>query len=75
MKQGIINWQTGEPKEEGEYLVLVHGKRVMVDELYAYDEIKNGCVGKAYVWKHNWTISVTAWCKLSDIKPYKEEEL
>ena len=67
--ESVIKWQTGEPKEEGEYLVVIHGKRIKVDRLYAYDEIKDGYIEKAYVWRDNWLSGITAWCKLSDIKP------
>ena len=74
-RNSVVKWQNGEPKEEGEYLVVVHGKRVQEDQVYTYDEIKNGSVKKVYVWTVHWPTAVTAWCKLSDIKPYKEEEV
>ena len=70
--ESIIKWKTGQPKEEGEYLVVVHGKRVEVDQLYACDEINGNRVEKVFVWNENWLRTVTAWCKLSDIEPYKE---
>ena len=65
----IIKWQTGEPKERGEYLVTLLSGKVKVAEFYKYkvadkeywDCIPYGIVG------------VKAWCKLSDIEPYKEE--
>lgn len=68
----VIKWQTGEPKEEGDYLVVVHSKRVEFDRLYAYGDVKNGRIEKAYFWKESLARTITAWCKLSDIKPYKE---
>lgn len=69
----IIHWETGEPKEEGEYLVVVFGTKIEVDYLYAWDDIKDGRITKRFSWKENWLRNITAWCKLSDIKPYKEE--
>ena len=66
MKQSIINWQTGEPKESGSYLVVLKDGKVYSDYFST-----NSVLGK------NWNVFsktyITAWCKLSDIKPYKEE--
>lgn len=67
-KYSIVHWQTGEPKERGEYLVTLLSGKVKVAEFYKYkvadkeywDCIPYGIVG------------VKAWCKLSDIEPYKE---
>ena len=66
-KYSIVHWQTGEPKERGEYLVTLLSGKVKVAEFYKYkvadkeywDCIPYGIVG------------VKAWCKLSDIEPYK----
>lgn len=69
----IIPWNTGEPKEEGEYLVVVFGTKIEVDYLFAWDDIKDGRITKRFSWKENWLRNITAWCKLSDIKPFKEE--
>lgn len=66
--ESTIKWQTGEPKENGEYLVSLEDGSVCRDEwreLYCEDDIK--------CWVYN-EGEVTAWCKLSDIKPYKEKE-
>ena len=65
--ESVIKWQTGEPKENGEYLVSLKDGSVCRDEwreLYCED-----CV-KCWVYNEG---EVTAWCKLSDIEPYKEE--
>ena len=67
-KEGLseIRWQTGEPKENGEYLVSLKDGSVCRDEwreLYCEDDVK--------CWVYN-EGEVTAWCKLSDIEPYKE---
>lgn len=70
----IIHWETGEPKEEGEYLVVVYGRKIEVDYWFAWDDIKDGRITKCFSWKENWYRKIIAWCKISDIKPYKEEE-
>lgn len=62
-----IQWHTGEPKENGEYLVTLEDGSVCRDEwreLYCEDDIK--------CWVYN-EGEVIAWCKLSDVKPCKEE--
>lgn len=64
----IIHWQTGEPEENGEYLVSLEDGSVCRDEwreLYCEDDIK--------CWVYN-EGEVTAWCKLSDIETYKKEK-
>lgn len=59
-----IHWQTGEPKESGIYLVTTSSNIVRTSYW------NNGC------WLINdlpfSTLKIKAWCKLSDIKPYKE---
>jgi hypothetical protein len=69
----IIHWNTGEPKEEGEYLVVVFGRKIEVDYWFAYDDIEDGRITTRFSWKENWLRKITAWCKTSDIKLYKEE--
>lgn len=62
-----IKWQTGEPEENGEYLVSLEDGSVCRDEwreLYCDDDMK--------CWVYN-EGEVKAWSKLSDIEPYKEE--
>lgn len=61
--ESIIKWQTGEPKEGGHFLVTLKNKSVTYDSW-----VKHG-IGWAY-----FPNFVTAWCKLSDIEPYKEEQ-
>ena len=62
-----IKWQTGEPKEGGEYLITTYNGKVRVDEFYHYS-----VSGKEYGTFIKYTNPI-AWCKLSDIEPYKEE--
>jgi hypothetical protein len=77
-----IKWQTGKPKENGSYLVtfkycyledLNTGERLYHKRLY------QTFIGQTY-WEGFWhqyddkmsACKVIAWCKISDIKPYKE---
>lgn len=59
-----IKWQTGEPKESGSYLVFIKGEF----SNYTTCAMYNGITG----WCHWKKEEITAWCKLSDIEPYKE---
>lgn len=58
-----IKWQTGEPKEEGDYLVSLKDGCVTFDGF--------GCFGRKK-WFYYRSDFILAWCKLSDIEPYKE---
>lgn len=62
--ESVIKWQTGEPKEAGEYLVTT------LDGLIDYDFFCKLSDGDLFWVSLN---NVSAWCKLSDIEPYKEE--
>ena len=66
--KSVIKWQTGEPKEGGEYLITTYNGKVRVDEFYHYS-----VSGKEYGTFIKYTNPI-AWCKLSDIEPYKEEK-
>ena len=59
----LIKWQTDDPKEDGCYLVTVKGTYDIFVSCAYYSHLRG--------WSH-WA-NVLAWCKLSDIKPYKEE--
>lgn len=65
----IIKWKTGKPKEFGEYLVTLQDGSIQVDS-WEYDVI---CDEEGIPFWRLYTYNVTAWCKLSDIEPYKEE--
>ena len=60
--ESVIKWSTGRPEETGSYMVSVGGRFVTTDYWYCLK-------GK---WQY-WEGEVIAWCKLSDIEPYKEE--
>lgn len=60
-----IKWQTGEPYESGSYLVTMKDGAVSIRDWY------NSYIGCKY-WVCRTDVEVTAWCKLSDIEPYKE---
>lgn len=70
-KESLIRWQTREPTKEGKYIVTLLGGAVTVDELYSYEYIKGSRTTIKYAWRRNFQDAVIAWCKLSDIKPYK----
>ena len=64
--ESIIKWQKGEPKEGGLYLVSLKNCRVDFD---AYEGIRKDWP----CWIENEEEDIVAWCKLSDIEPYKAE--
>lgn len=60
--ESVIKWQTGKPKESGSYIVTLRFGLIEEDSW-------NNIIQR---WSRN-NGEVIAWCKLSDIKPYKEE--
>lgn len=60
--ESTIKWQTGLPEETGSYLVSIGDRFVTTDYWKGLDQ----------KWQY-WDGEVTAWLKLRDIKPYKEE--
>lgn len=63
--ESIIKWQIGEPKEEGMYLVSINGE--------ASTYVASAVYMHGRGWCHWEAEEIIAWCKLSDIEPYKEE--
>lgn len=61
--ESVIKWQTGEPYESGNYLVTMKDGTISTLEWYDW--------GKCWVWSIE-DNPIIAWCKLSDIEPYKE---
>lgn len=61
----IIDWQTGTPLENGMYLVTLGSGDVTTDIWLGKDR-------RWYEYDDNLE-QVIAWCKLSDIVPYKSE--
>ena len=63
--ESVIKWRTGEPKEEGYYLVTFKSLDGLTVETAGYDD-------------YGWEIytsdycRIIAWCPLDEIKPYKE---
>lgn len=64
MKESVIKWQTGDPKSVGFYLVSTAKNEVVINHV-TIDENDN------FVW-FSGKDEILAWCKLSDIEPYKE---
>lgn len=60
-----IKWQTGEPKEGGFYLITTATGSIVFD--YWRFSLNR------HYWGYLNKFDVKAWCKLSDIEPYKEE--
>ena len=58
-----IKWNKGEPKENGVYLLTLKNQAVCIDYL-----------GNNHVWKRFEDDDIAAWCKLSDVEPYKEKQ-
>ena len=64
MEERIIKWRTGEPKEDGRYIITNIEGKVDID-YYSY---RHG-------WGYYHNKAVIAWCKLNDVEPYKKIEL
>lgn len=60
----VVKWQTGYPTEGGYYLITTTNGRIDTDHWLIFANI--GC------WEYYNKFGVVAWCKLSDIEPYKE---
>lgn len=69
-RYSVIHWQTGEPREYGDFIVTLKGGIVCKDTFLALAD-EDGCIRKD--WMNNFKDGVVAWCKISDIMPYKEE--
>lgn len=63
--ESVIKWHKGEPKESGVYLVTINCKYSIFVQYAQF-----GCLTG---WSYFNPKEIIAWCKLSDIKPYKEE--
>ena len=63
--ESVIKWQTGKPKESGAYLITTDSGNVFVGYWRVFS---NNCD-----WDYRYKFDVIAWCKLSDIEPYKKE--
>lgn len=63
--ESTIKWQIGDPKEGGSYLITTLNGKVCYDYWRVFPN--------SSYWEYRSKFDVAAWCKLSDIKPYKEE--
>lgn len=63
MSISAIKWQTGEPKEQDLYIATTNEGEVVI--VGCCPELEQDVA----FFKNN----IIAWCKLSDIEPYKEE--
>ena len=60
-----IKWQKGKPKENGEYLITTNIGTVLIARWNGTSQL----IGRMTL-----DIEYKAWCKLSDIEPYKKEK-
>ena len=67
--ESVIKWQTGVPVEEGMYIISTDGQVKVSECIMVYIE-EQDC--ESIVWREFDDENITAWCKLSDIEPYKE---
>lgn len=63
--ESVIKWQTGIPEEGGSYIVTTDEGEVRTIYFHPKESVD----------LEFFEIAVIAWCKLSDIEPYKEEWL
>lgn len=61
--ESVIKWQTGKPKVKGSYIITTDEGTIALASFYPDNSSD----------VEFFRICVTAWCKLSDIEPYKEE--
>ena len=70
MMESKIKWQTGEPKHDGIYIVTSFDSLQKINICRVLEKVGyKWMAGNLEVREYN----IKAWCKLSDIKPYKEE--
>lgn len=60
----VVEWQTGEPKTVGRYLVQTKDNGLQISIWSNFTKS----------WSLYGKFEIIAWCKLSNIKPYKEKE-
>lgn len=56
--ESVIKWRTGEPKEEGFYIITLCGGVIVTDRWHKG-------------WENCSNDIVIAWCPINEIKPYK----
>lgn len=68
--ESTIKWKTGEPKENGLYIVTVENEKKERGVTLLNWNIE---FGKFLYFDSFPRVIAVAWCKLSDIEPYKKE--
>lgn len=69
MMESKIKWHTGKPKEECECLVTLKDGYVVFNEYCCFTDSDGN---EDFFWSRWDGDDIIAWCKISDIKPYKE---
>ena len=68
--ESTIKWQTGDPKHDGLYIVTIFDFVQKINICSILERVGYKWINESLeVRKDN----IKAWCKLSDIKPYKKE--
>lgn len=57
-----IKWHTGEPKENGRYVVTNIEGKIDIDYYFTH----------RHYWEYYHNKAIIAWCPLNEIEPYKE---
>ena len=69
-KYSIVHWETGEPKHDGAYIVTYRNTETLLNVCTCLYRM-------GYIWvnedmKEIDSDLIVAWCRLKDIKPYRE---
>lgn len=67
--KSIIEWRTGEPKEECECLVTLKNGNIVFNDYCCYTD-SDGY--ENFFWSRGDDDDIIAWCPLNEIEPYKE---
>ena len=70
--ESVIKWQTSEPKDKDMYLVTF--EKTSEGETSVVPMYRIEGIWRTTSWDSVKQERVKAWCKLSDIEPYKEEK-
>lgn len=62
--ESTIKWKTGMPTEMGRYIITKIDGKILTFNFHPKEELDLEYFDRV----------VAAWCKLSDIEPYKEEK-
>lgn len=64
-QKSTIKWQTGTPKDDGQYLITTKHHEVEADIWTSKVD------GYGDHWVFNYDVDVIAWCEIKSIEPFK----